>query len=244
MDSLVTLIVTVDDDIKVVAVLRNRSNELLAGLVSRTNIVNQSQITVRSKGRFACVRVHVLHEHTHKHHKQRHIHFAVLLGFLNQFQIVAVNIAVLFGNGDLIPVTLNTDYHNFLTGTELVDDLIIHACAGTHIQTGTVRYHLAGSHAVIFSFLGIVSPFLTVERENHRAIFIDDHGVRNFLGSLIFGFLRGSFHGFCLFRGSGRCTLIGVGKRRGRKHSRTHHKCQQHGTESLKFHPAFPPVHS
>ena len=96
----------------------------------------------------------------------------------------------------------------------------------------------------ILSFLGIESPFLTVERENHRAILIDGHGVRNFLGSLIFGFLRGSFHGFSLFRGRSRYTLIGVGKHRSRKHSRTHHKCQQHGTESLKFHPAFPPVHS
>ena len=49
-----------------------------------------------------------LHERTHKHHKQRHIHFAVLLGFFNQFQIVAVNITVLFRHSDLIPVTLNT----------------------------------------------------------------------------------------------------------------------------------------
>ena len=49
-----------------------------------------------------------LHERTHKHHKQRYIHFAVLLGFFNQFQIVAVNITVLFRHSDLIPVTLNT----------------------------------------------------------------------------------------------------------------------------------------
>ena len=49
------------------------------------NPYNQSQITVGSKGGFACVRV--LHERTHKHHKQRHIHFAVLLGFFNQFQM-------------------------------------------------------------------------------------------------------------------------------------------------------------
>ena len=32
----------------------------------------------------------------------------VLLGFFNQFQIVAVNITVLFRHSDLIPVTLNT----------------------------------------------------------------------------------------------------------------------------------------
>ena len=49
-----------------------------------------------------------LHERSHKHHKQRHIHFTVLLGFFNQFQIVAVNITVLFRHSDLIPVTLNT----------------------------------------------------------------------------------------------------------------------------------------
>ena len=67
------------------------------------------------------------------------------------------------------------------------------------------------------------------------------HLVGNFLGSLIFGLFRDSFHGFCLFRSSGCCTLIGVGKHRCRKHAHAHRKCQQHGTESLKSHSAFPP---
>ena len=152
-----------------------------------------------------------------------------------------MNITVLFRHSDLIPVTLNTDYHNFLAGTELVDDFIIHACTGTHIQPGTVRYHLASSHVIILGFLCTVSPFFTIERKNHRAILIDGHGVGKFLGGLIFGFLRDSFHGFRLSCSSGCCTLIGVGKRRCRKHTHAHRKCQQHGTESLKSHSAFPP---
>ena len=121
--------------IKVIAVLCDRSNELFAGFVRRADIINQCQVAIGSEGRFAGIRpgVHILHEHIHEHHKQCHIHFAVLLGFLNQLQIVTVYIAMLFGNGDFIPVSLGPDHLYFLAGTKLVDDLIIHACTGTHI---------------------------------------------------------------------------------------------------------------
>ena len=49
------------------------------------------------------------------------------------------------------------------TRTELVDDLIIHACTSAHIQTRTARYHLASFHVSSWfcnSFFSSIGNFL------------------------------------------------------------------------------------
>ena len=157
-----------------------------------------------------------------------------------------MDITGLFRNRDLIPVTLNSDHSHFFAWAQLIDNLIAHACAGSYIQPGTARNHLAGSCG-FFRILSIVSPLYAVDGNDDAAILCNSEAVRLFCRIIrVGGYSVRLSNGQARIGYSrlGSLNLACIGKGRNRKARHAEHD-EQHTKKSLEFtlHDQCPPFH-
>ena len=169
------------------------------------------------------------------------VKLAVLLGFFDQLQIVAVNVAFLFGYDDLIPIALRADDRYFLTGTELVDDFKVQACAGTKIQAPAVCYDRSDG-------CDLCRVGYTVDCDDEVSVIVDGVIERDF--KVHFDFIRnrsfGLRRGVCggLNVGGGRYLAALRSESRNRKARHTNHgEHQAKNRFQFSSHYFLPPFH-
>ena len=169
MNGFLALLITVDDQVEVVAVLRDQGNELLAFTVSFPEVIHKSQVAGGGEpvtGLGLC-RLHHALEKLQKAQDRGLVNIKgiaiVCLGGRNVIepQIFAADVAVSRRDLDLVPAILFTKDLYIGTVDQLGDDVEAGARAGPDIQVAALGGNSPGPAGIL--------RFLLINGDGHRA---------------------------------------------------------------------------
>ena len=152
MHGFLAFIVTVDNEIEHIAVLRFYCNKLLATSGRVADIVNQRQVPVRCQGSTA---IQTAAQHTQQIFQrfcvQRERTFPGTSLAVTYRHVAGIDIADLFRQDDLQPVAVRADHLHGRSIGKLGEGGIIHSRTRADIQIAAARGDGAGLPGVIFA---------------------------------------------------------------------------------------------
>ena len=184
MDILIAVLIAVDNQIEVIAVLGYQRDKLLAGPGGRSDVIHQRHVAIGRERSRRFLILHALHHEAQHFFHEFLINGPVLLFLFQYLQVILADIPGLFRNNDLIPFAVFPDHLHLLAGKQMSDDVIFHSASGAQMKIAAdLVVYDSGRGTLIRLF---AAPFPVPDGINRISIFIYCNGIRLFL---ILGFL-------------------------------------------------------